>query len=69
VAFAFDVMQEGLKILRKWEVLKEDKSKDKEKNPSLEFVAKGAVQQKAFQGSEGFDHQPQLDEEGCFCEG
>jgi hypothetical protein len=38
-----------MKILRKWKVLKEDKSKDKEKNPSLEFVAKGAAQQKAFQ--------------------
>jgi hypothetical protein len=44
----YDVMQEGMKILCKWEVLKEVKSKDKEKNPSLEFVAKGAAQQKAF---------------------
>jgi hypothetical protein len=49
VAFAFDVMQEGIKILRKWEVLKEDKSKDKDKNPLLEFLAKRAAQQKAFQ--------------------
>jgi hypothetical protein len=49
VGFAFNVMQEGMKILRKWEVVKEDKSKDKDKTPSLEFVAKGAPQQKAFQ--------------------
>jgi hypothetical protein len=49
VAFAFDVMQEGMKILHNWEVLKEDKSNDNEKNHSLKFVAKEAAQQKAFQ--------------------
>jgi hypothetical protein len=58
VEFAFDVMQEGMKFLRKWEVLKEDKSKDKEKNPSLEFVAKGAAQQKAFQEVKGLITYP-----------
>jgi hypothetical protein len=58
VAFAFDVMHEGMKLLRKWEVLKEDKSKDKEKNPSLEFVAKGVAQQKAFQEVKGLITYP-----------
>jgi hypothetical protein len=40
VAFVFDTMQEGMKILRAWGVLKEDKGKDKENNPSLEWNVK-----------------------------
>jgi hypothetical protein len=41
LAFVFDTMQEGIKILRQWGVLKEDKSKNPVKNPSLEFNLKG----------------------------
>jgi hypothetical protein len=53
LAFVFDTMQEGMKLLRQWGLLKEDKSKDPVKNPSLEFNLKGKTVIEVFQKVEG----------------
>jgi hypothetical protein len=58
VAFAFDTMQEGMKVLRAWGVLKEDKGKDQEDNPSLEWNVKGREPMKAFQEVRFFTTYP-----------
>jgi hypothetical protein len=58
VAFVFDTMQEGMKVLRAWGVLKEDKGKDKENNPSLEWNVKGREPMKAFREVRFFTTYP-----------